>query len=375
MVAPVGAGAGHGGDAVGRHSARPAPEALLPIHSNLRPGQVRNLGPIAGTGARPGVPGIGAVDLGEVVRTPAGDHLAIFGDSFTGSAAFAGTHYPSVAVPVTFSLQGMPLFGAPATGHRGEELLFRAPPQAAGTNTLPSGSIVLADGSTYMLVVGTSHLNPVGGSWLTRVTDTPGLGWDPIPGSWRPWTPNAAPSQTNRHPGTAPASHPTQISGYQGADGAVYIVADAFDRSQPVTLYRADADQVADRSSWRPWTGTDWGNAGELASAAISANSFGELSFRELGGRPVLSGFNSSHGIWQVEVRVSDDPTQIFSDSTPTVVAHNDPGNTPVSVLQPYGGYILPTSTLSNLNLFVSQWITSTNATYCVLQIQVHPLR
>ncbi len=50
----------------------------------LKPGEVRNLGPVAGTGADPGIPGIGAADLGEVVKLPDGRYVAVFGDSFTG---------------------------------------------------------------------------------------------------------------------------------------------------------------------------------------------------------------------------------------------------------------------------------------------------
>ncbi|OBJ52123.1 DUF4185 domain-containing protein [Mycobacterium sp. 1423905.2] len=86
-----------------------------------------------------------------------------------------------------------------------------------------------------------------------------------------------------------------------------------------------------------------------------------------------FSGFNSSPGANQVEVRVGDSPTEIFSGSTPTVVAHNDPGNAPTSLLQPYGGYILPGSTLNDLNLFVSQWNTTLNVPYDVQQVHVNP--
>lgn len=38
------------------------------MQSPLKPGEARNLGPIAGTGGIPGIPGIGAADLGEVVE-------------------------------------------------------------------------------------------------------------------------------------------------------------------------------------------------------------------------------------------------------------------------------------------------------------------
>ncbi|GAB1811857.1 hypothetical protein [Mycobacterium sp. MUNTM1] len=47
----------------------------------LPPGAVRNLGPVAGTGANPGIPGIGAADLGEVVEDGQGHKFAVFGDS------------------------------------------------------------------------------------------------------------------------------------------------------------------------------------------------------------------------------------------------------------------------------------------------------
>ena len=346
------------------------------IEGPLKQGGVRNLGPVAGTGANPGIPGIGAADLGEVIELPGqppGRYVAIFGDSFSGNKAYDGKHYPSVAVPVTFDDQGRPHFGVPLTGPDGSpNVLFPPPPQAAGTDTLPAGSIRMRDGTTYMMVAGTNNLNPTGGSWLVKVTDTPGQGWKPVDGSWRPWTPAPNPRDPV-HPGTSPMSQPTQISGFQAADGKVYIAADSFDRSQGVTMYRVDPDQVTNRSAWQPWNGSGWGNAGDLAKVPMSPDRYGELSFREVGGKPVLSGFNSSPGANQVEVRVAENPLEIFSSGTPTVVAHNDPGNTPTSVLQPYGGYILPGSTLDDLNLFVSQWNTTLNTPYDVQQVHVNP--
>ena len=68
-------------------------------------------------------------------------------------------------------------------------------------------------------------------------------------------------------PGTHPSSQPTQLSGYQSGDGIVYIAADSFDRTRPVTMYRVPADQVADRGAWQPWTPTGWGDPGELATS------------------------------------------------------------------------------------------------------------
>jgi hypothetical protein len=322
----------------------------------LKPGEVRHLGPVAGTGADPGVPGIGATDLGEVVQLPDGRYVAIFGDSFTGDKAYAGMHYPSVAVPVTFDEQGRPTFGTPM--NLPKELggaLFPPPKQAQGTNTLPAGSIQMRDGTTYMMVAGTRDLKPSGGSWMVEVDNNPAAGWAAIDGTYR------APQL-----GT-----PSQISGYEAADGNVYIAADSFDRSQGVSMYRVDADNVTNRSSWQPWTGNDWGTPGQRAIPLSGFDSqYGELSMREVGGQVVLSGFNSSNGPGAVEVRVAADPTSLFDANTaPTVLAQQTGRHAPLFMPQNYGGYILPGSTLENLRVFASQWNTTTNIPYNVQEI------
>ncbi|OBG98608.1 hypothetical protein A5697_15865 [Mycobacterium sp. E3251] len=341
-------------------------------------GEVRDLGPIAGTGAVPGIPGIGAADLGEIVEVPGENgqptkFFAIFGDSFTGDKAYDGKHYPSVAVPVTFDAQGRPHFGAPLTGDdKSNNVLFPPPPEAGKTNTLPAGSIRMSDGTTYMMVAGTDNLNPTGGTWLVKVTGDPGQGWKPIDKSWRPWTPNLPhpndPIPPGTHPGTAPGSQPTQISGFQAKDGKVYIAADSFDRSQGVTMYRVDPDQVTDRSKWQPWNGSGWGNAGDPATVPVSQTPFGELSFREVDGKPVLSAFNQGTG--NVEVRVADDPTKVMAVGPTVVVQQSDP-HAPNFLPQNYGGFILPQSTLSNLNLLVSQWDTNNNTPYNTREFHV----
>lgn len=312
-------------------------------------GDVRDLGPIAGTGAIPGIPGIGAADLGEVIEVPGqpGRYLAIFGDSFSGNKVGQGDHYRSVAVPVTFDADGHPHFGPPlnapkdsSTGHE----LFTMPKEAQDAkieDTLPAGTI-LAGGKTYMMVTGTKGDLKPAASWLVEVNGEPGKGWTMVPGSYR-----------------AAGSAPTQVSGYKGSDGKVYIAADSFDRSRGVTMYRADPDKVWDRGSWQPWTGQDWGGPRD-EPVQVTNNRYGELSFREISGMPVLSGFNvDAHG-GSVEVRVGTRPTEIFgSGVNPTLVVQNGERDAPQHLPQPYGGYILPGSTLNDLRLFVSQWNTA----------------
>ncbi|MCK8643690.1 putative alpha/beta hydrolase [Mycobacterium colombiense] len=335
------------------------------IESPLKPGEVRDLGPIAGTGGIPGIPGIGAADLGEVVEIPgqAGKYLAIFGDSFSGNKVGEGEHYRSVAVPVTFDADGRPHFGAPLTGAKdsGHEL-FPIPSDAKGvTDTLPSGTITLGD-KTYMMVTGTQgDLKPVA-SWLVEVNGDPGKGWTMVPGSFR---------------GAGEA--PTQVSGYKGADGKVYIAADSFDRSRGVTLYRADPGDVFNRGNWQPWTGKDWGHPWEQATP-VTTDRYGELSFREIDGKPVLSGFNRDAQGGRMEVRVGTNPTGIFGNVPTTVVAQNGDPGAPKFMPQPYGGYIMPGSTLDDLKIFVSQWNTAKDSNnvpigtpYDTREFQVNP--
>ena len=315
----------------------------------LRRGQVRNLGPVAGTGAHGAIPGIGAADLGEVVQLPDGSCVAVFGDCFGGDKVGTHPHYPSVAVPVTFDDTGRPRFGAPLTGPRGSpNPLFIPPRQARGMNTLPAGSVQV-NGGTYMLVVGTNQLRSEGGSWLVKVTDDPSRGWKPVKRSWRP--------------GSYANGGQSQISGYKGKDGKVYVVADSFDRRQRVTLYRSHPDTFTDRSAWQPYAqlsdgSNDWGTPGQKP-IPISATRFGELSFREVDGAAVLCGFNVRNGPdGAVEIWVADSPTDIFSKGAMTVVMQQHDPNAPNFVPQNYGGYIVPGSSLKIMNIFASQWNT-----------------
>jgi hypothetical protein len=352
------------------------PKLALP--PGLAPGQSRNLGPVAGTGAN-GNPG--AADLGEIVRLPNGQYVAILGDSYTGDGAQKGTHYPSTAVPVTFDAQGKAHFGAPLTGPDNTNVLFPLPPSAiaaGANNTLPAGSITTRDGRTYMMVVGTNTdkgLAPVGGSWLVEVNNNPGGGWRPIEGSYRQWDsiPNSSKAPGEPALISNPDRPPTQISGYQANDGRVYIAADGFDRHQGVTLYSVDPDHITDRGAWQPWTGQEFGTPGQPA-ATISPGNFGELSLRDVEGRPILSGFNPADG--NTEVRVgSGIPTGIFDTSQMTVVAGRGDWNHPVPGQSPqnYGGYIMPGATLDNMGVLVSQWNTNTGNPYEVEQFQIHP--
>ena len=90
-------------------------------------------------------------------------------------------------------------------------------------------------------------------------------------------------------------------------------------------------------------------------------------------GRAVLSGFNGSDGLNQVEVRVAARPSDIFANSQMTVVAQQNDPQAENYVLQNYGGYIVPGSNLNHLRTLVSSWNTTTNATYNVQEFHLNP--
>jgi hypothetical protein len=161
----------------------------------------------------------------------------------------------------------------------------------------------------------------------------------------------------------------------------VYIVADDFDRSASVELYRSTPQAFTDRSSWQPWSGTGGWNK---PPTPLWPDKVGEMSIRQVDGKTVLSYFNASTG--NMEVRVAADPTGLGTAPVTTVVFAGDwpddaaelppPGDNRLA--QPYGGYISPGSTLDELRVFISQWRTDPrgdNAPYRVIQFAVNPFK
>ncbi|WP_264033297.1 DUF4185 domain-containing protein, partial [Mycolicibacillus koreensis] len=105
----------------------------------------------------------------------------------------------------------------------------------------------------------------------------------------------------------------TQLSGFQSSkDGMVYIAADSFARTDGVSMYRVDPEHITDRGAWQPWTGNGFGTNGQAPVPLTDPEvRFSELSFQEVQGKAVLSGFNVTNGPGTVEVRVVDNPPSV----------------------------------------------------------------
>jgi hypothetical protein len=245
-----------------------------------------------------------------------------------------------------------------------------AEPTPRGASQLPAG-VVQINRDNYMLVTTVRDLVPQT-SRLVKAS--------PVQGNW-PTVPHS-----QREAGYQDGLQ-SQISGYydpiptpDSPSGWVYIVANNFDRSGPVVLYRAAPQGFTDRSSWQGWSPDGWGRT----PVPLWGDQIGEMSVRQIDGKTVLSYFNASTG--NMEVRVADDPTSLGTVPVTTVVFAASEWPDPADALgppennrlaQPYGGYISPGSTLDELRVFISQWNTGPgdNSPYRVIQFAVNPLK
>ena len=99
------------------------------------------------------------------------------------------------------------------------------------------------------------------------------------------------------------------------------------------------------------------------------------MNLRYINGHWVLVMFNEEK--LAIEVRISDTLEQNW-DNVPvaTIAKHGSwlrPQN-PKNWSQPYGGYIVPGSTIDNMDIVVSQWNTGTNDRYMSTQFNVKGL-
>jgi D-arabinan endo alpha-(1,5)-arabinofuranosidase len=347
----------------------PMPE---PVLQPLAPGEVIRIGPTAGTGTPTRDYGIGATDLCAFMEFPT-EVLQVCGDSFAGQGVGFGGYYAPIALRVDTSSVDDPA-GVRYTGVTGVWQPLLADSTPSGATQLPAG-VVQINRQNYLMVTSTVQLVPQS-SRLVKAEPTHGL-WQTVPGSVRD--------------GAYLGGQQSQISGYYdpiptagSPSGWVYIVAGNFDRSQPAVLYRVAPENFGDQSQWQGWaSGVDGG--WNKPPTPLWGDAIGEMSFKQIDGKAVLSYFNAGTG--NMEVRVADDPSSLGTAPVTTVVQHADEWPEPAESLpppydnrlaQPYGGYISPGSTLDELRVFVSQWHNSdprARAPYRVIQFAVNPFK
>jgi len=343
-----------------------------PILQPLAPGQVTRIGPTAGTGTPTRDYGVGATDLCEFMEFPT-ELLQVCGDSFAGQGVGFGGWYSPIAFHLdTWSVDDPA--GVRYTGVTGVWEPLLAEPTPPGASQLPAG-VVQINRQSYLLVTTTRNLVPQNSRLVTA--EAAHGRWRTVPDSRR-----EASYQEGRQ---------SQISGYydplptaDSPSGWVYIVADNFNRTQPVVLYRTTPETFTDRSQWQGWASGPPGGGWNKPPTPLWGDMVGEMSFKQVDGKAVLSYFNASTG--NMEVRVANDPTSLGTAPVTTVVQHDEwpepaeslPPPYENRLAQPYGGYISPGSTLDELRVFVSQWNNidpRARAPYRVIQFAVNPYK
>lgn len=310
---------------------------------------VRNMGDVAGEHTRP--LGVDLVDLGAMAPLgdgSTGEFAMIFGDSFINE----------------FGQQWMSPMGVVARQNRvGTIQLVRAlngtgrvsqmvSYDHAYNKTLLPSDVININGTLYMQAMWNEPFGNVTSTQVYR-SDNDGKTWQ-----------RAGRAHRSRIGGVEEL-----ISWEMGPDGDyVYAVSTKFGRRDPVYLWRARPADIADQSKWEIYnTNTrSWGDRGTTVLDRNEDGSplkAGEMNLRYIDGYWVLAMFNES--TLSVEVRISDTLERDWNDvRAVTIVKHGPWWNrqTPDNWSQPYGGYIVPGSTLNNLDLVISQWNTGQSA-------------
>lgn len=316
---------------------------------------VRVMGDILGTWSQ-GV-GMGATDLGVMAPLGGGDYAMIFGDSFTGGTVYDGDWMsPTGLVGHTDEGGFVQVSGPLNEGNRVRQLISYAPEKDF---TLIPSDIINVDGTLYMQ--GMWNRGGIGKVSNTQIWKSDSRG--------KRWT-SVGYTSHNYLNGLG-----DMISWEQGPDGYIYAVMSSFERKDNVFLSRFKIEDIGDRDKWElfnPGSG-EWGDY--YAPIIDQRMKAGEMNLRYIQGHWVLVIFNNETSA--IEVRISDEIARNWNDVPVTTIAKGGSWANPQSPKnwsQLYGGYIVPGSTIDDLDVVISQWNTGTHKRYMATQFNVRGL-
>lgn len=301
--------------------------------------------------------GLGVADLGIMVPLVNKDFAVVFGDSFTGRNFGGGEWLSPVGIVATVDNNGRIQFKRPLNNGRTVKQMINY--RHDDNITLIPSDVINLNGTLYMQGMWNAGIGNVRETQIWKSTDN-GASWTSV----------------GRTSPLYLGGMGNLISWEAGRDGYIYVVSSDFRRDSPVYLSRFREEQIADRSQWElfnPATGT-WGYD-RTPTPILSKNvRAGEMSLRLIEGHWVLAMFNEETA--SIEVRVSDTIARDWNSITPArVVVAGDGGwgadQNENNFTQLYGGYIVPGSTLDNMDLVVSQWNTTNNSRYMSTQFNV----
>ena len=305
--------------------------------------------------------GLGATDLGMMAPLAGSEFAIIFGDSFSGNGFGHGEWMSPVGVVAEMDEDGRIRFKRPLNNRAEVTDLVRYSRGSDNNLTLIPSDVINLNGTLYMQGMWNRGLGNVESTQIWKSTDG-GKTWETV-------------GMTS---GAHMRGQGNLISWEKGPDGFIYVVSSGFNRKDPVYLSRFKQQDMGDRRKWQNFdpTSSTWGTTYKpILSQDVRA---GEMNLRFIDGHWVLAMFNEHTR--SIEVRVSKDIARDWNAIKPArVVVAGDGGwgskQTENNFAQLYGGYIVPGSTLDNLDIVVSQWQTSNNAVYRSVQFNVKGLR
>lgn len=283
--------------------------------------------------------GAGATDLGIPLIAPDGRMLTIFGDTFDGDAALVGDNRAPIAL---YADPDRPLAeGIAWTDAVGGDFAHELVPYDLPVTTMLPGDIIRLGDTLYLWLMANHDFGNVNYTEVWTSTD-----------SGATWQHGARMFEGGHLGGLMQQATWT----YNPADDHVYVLTTGFQRDKPIILHRVFGGSILDPAAYEPWGFADgawgWGNP----PTPVLEGSFGEMCWRIIDDTWVLSWFNAGEGT--IDVLLHDEPTANLHEAAHHSLIHTVPWGqeTQTGMAQPYGGYIVPGSTLDDLHLLVSQW-------------------
>ncbi|WP_265447782.1 DUF4185 domain-containing protein [Flexivirga meconopsidis] len=297
-------------------------------------------------------------DLGIPARCPDGSMLFVGGDSFDGAGA-PGTNWRSpvglrssssnlASLTIDSAVGGSSAVGLVPEGH--------VPVGDGRTTAIPSDIFTIGNTMYLHLMRGVIYRTDHSDFWKS---DDNGNTWTFLC-QW---------------PGDLLGGQFQQKTYAVADDGYCYVLSSVFNRKavSGLLLHRVPHAEVGVPASYQPWGFANgawaWGNP---ASTITTARGWGEICFRQLDGHFVFTFFNDADATIRAQV-LSSALGNFFATREQTLIT-----NGPVAaqggtvVTSPYGGFVVPGSTIADFHIVVSQWYDSTN--YRFMQYRINGL-
>lgn len=299
--------------------------------------------------------GLHWVDLGAVARCPDGRTLTVFGDSF-GPSWGENWRSPTALWSSTRALsRGMEYNGTPG-GDWAKQLI----PYEHGDeiSTIIISDVITIGRTMYMHAVVNQGFGNIIWSGIWTSEDN-GENWE---------------DSGARFPGDA-HNEMWQLASWDiGKDGWLYVYTSEFLRESPMILHRVRPWHITNPDRYQPWGEKNgrwcWG----AGPTPLSDDIIGENSLRRFGNKWLHTWFDGPR--YRIDCQVLDHPTQDPTTVRKFTMLHGTSwGNQDVNHLaQLYGSYIIPGSRLNDVHITVSQWNTSDNSIYHVMQYRFQGL-